>query len=276
MDWELCAVSRCEAPHILEWLAYYKILGCSQVHLYEGLGDDTRDRIDFYVKEGFVNFIPWPVRPGQHQAYRDYIINHRARNPWTLIVDTDEFLVPTGNETITEFLSSFGPDVASISIGWLIFGHAGRLKRPKEHNGSTLLNYTRCVDNDKHPHLIFTKAFIRPGYCADHVHDPHFFDALPHYRTVREDGSPMHWGDHHWRKPEHFPVERMRLNHYFTRSLEDYCAKLARGSADGNIRCMDDFIGHNEVANELHDVEILKYADLLKDEMKRIGAWSRF
>ena len=52
--------------------------------------------------------------------------------------------------------------------------------------------------------------------------------------------------------------DKVRINHYFTKSLEEYILKKNRGKADRDgLRSMEDFYENDQ--NILHDTEILSH-----------------
>lgn len=278
MTWNICAVSKNEGLYIQEWAAYHKVIGCKKIFLYDAETDDTKQKLAQYIDEGFVKFIPWHIHPAQWQAYSDYITGCQFEDPnefkeWAALIDIDEFILPMGEESIEQFLGSFDERVSGIGIGWHMFGSNNRYLRPKENYGSVIMNYYRCQDYQENKERM-TKCFIRPNLCLSHVRDPHYFDPKPGFRIVREDGVELRWGDHHHRKNEDFPTERVRLNHYFTKSFEDWLVKFNRHGPDGNFRQMLDFAVMQEQSTD-SDFQILAFKENLIEEMQRIGAWSQ-
>jgi hypothetical protein len=278
MSWNICAVSKNEGLYIQEWAAYHKILGCEKIFLYDAETDDTKQKLAQYINEGFVKFIPWHIHPAQWQAYSDYIVGNQFENPndsrrtWAALIDIDEFILPMGDESVEDFLKGFDDKVSAIGIGWQMFGSNNRYLRPKENHGSVVMNYFRCQDYSEFKERM-TKCFVRPYGCVAHVRDPHYFDPKPGFRVLREDGRELRWGDHHHRTNDDFPVERMRLNHYFTKSFEDWLIKVGRDGPDGNHRQMIEFAIAQERATD-SDFQILGFKEKLIEEMQRIKAWS--
>jgi hypothetical protein len=54
-------------------------------------------------------------------------------------------------------------------------------------------------------------------------------------------------------------VNKIRLNHYYCRSLEEYDHKIKRGCGDtSKKRTLDEFFNHDRDANKVQDLTILE------------------
>ena len=69
----VCAIFKDEAPYLLEWLAFHKLVGVDLFFLYDNDssdgGSDIVQRSDFARN---VKLIPWHDRPGQLSAYNHF------------------------------------------------------------------------------------------------------------------------------------------------------------------------------------------------------------
>jgi len=70
-----CAIVKDERPYMLEWVAWYRLLGFDRILIYSNDCSDGTDRLlDAMQAEGLVEHRPWPSRPGhapQQSAYAD-------------------------------------------------------------------------------------------------------------------------------------------------------------------------------------------------------------
>ncbi len=258
MKWSVVCCSKNEGQDILEWVSWYKLQGAEKVYLYDALTDDTHGTLQKYIQGGYVEFIPWTIYPAQYPAYKDAL--SRFKDTALAFVDADELIVPLDG-TVSDILDSIVThNVSGVAIGWEIFGNNGHTKRPE---GLMIENYTRKIDYSLE-HETMTKCIVIPERMSGDVSDPHWFSSKPGFHLVREDGSVIRWGQHHHRGSLPFPKSRIRLNHYFTKSFDDFCKKVERRGPDGHTRLMKDF-DCNEVANAVPDTFVLKWAHKLKE-----------
>ena len=73
----ICAIFKDEAPYLLEWIAFHKMVGVDLFVLYDnGSTDGGPDLIRRSSFARNVTLIEWPDRPGQISAYRHFHANH--------------------------------------------------------------------------------------------------------------------------------------------------------------------------------------------------------
>ncbi len=259
MRWSVVCCSKMEAPYILEWACWYKLMGAEKIYLYDSGHDETKETLSKLIELGFVEYIHWPEYPAQYPAYEHALTNYR--NTALAFFDADEYLLPMGDESVAEILDDMlnRSFVSGLAIGWEMFGDNFHETRPAELITEA---YTKRQD-DQHFEC-FTKCIVNPNLIIPRVHDPHWFNSISNFQIIREDGMPVKWGDHHHRKSWEFPKKRIRLNHYFTKSREDFMRKLARRGPDGNERQLNDFEISRRFNNRQDDTLILKHAKKLK------------
>jgi hypothetical protein len=114
----ICAIFKNEANYLKEWIEYHRLIGVDHFYLYN---NNSSDRPLYmllpYIKMGFVTLISWPdalkewEQPSmwslstQIPAYEN-AIKTRAKNEteWLILMDVDEFLVPTTSSSLKEIL----------------------------------------------------------------------------------------------------------------------------------------------------------------------------
>lgn len=129
----------------------------------------------------------------------------------------------------------------------MIFGSNGHTTRPE---GGVLRNFTKCASRDFSPNH-FVKTIIDTAKVAVFgIHEA----ALCYlgYYMMDETGEVIGG----YTKEVHF--DKIRINHYFCKSKEEYIAKRNRGLADKfGVRAMSNFDAHDR--NECTDTEILSH-----------------
>jgi hypothetical protein len=216
----IAAIFRDEAPYLAEWIEYHILLGVEHLYLYDnGSSDGPLDVLRPYILQGRATLLAWPAFPGQDAAYNHALKIFGRDSDWMLLIDVDEYLRPPPGRTIADVLTSLGPGVDQLLLPWVHFGGSGHEVRPP---GLVIENYVhRVADAHRQP-----KALVRPEAVAwAEVH--HCITRAG--RTTDPSGRAL---------PEAWllddpPRGDMCIAHYFTKSREEFAAKLARGQADG-------------------------------------------
>ncbi len=210
-----------EADYLEEWLAYHVALGVDHFIIYDnGSTDGSAALLERYINHGLVTRIDWPLGGGQLSAYNHSLRMFGAAARWLAYYDVDEFLVPLLDDDIPSFLARFD-DAAVVRVPRVEFGFSGHRSPPA---GLSMDAYTQVANVlDLDPSLPpRVKSIVQPG--AVSAIDIHL--AFP-----ADDPAP--------RAPTETAEESVRgiaqLNHYYTRSFEEFEAKRFRGSATGRI-----------------------------------------
>ena len=138
----VCAIFKDEAPYLLEWLAFHRLIGVDLFVLYDnGSSDGGADLIRASSFARNVRLIDWPDRPGQLAAYNHFRINHAPRFTWVGFIDIDEFIMPLAGSSIRDILMrrAYEP-YAQVLLQWLVFGPSGHRRLP---DGLVIESYTR-------------------------------------------------------------------------------------------------------------------------------------
>ena len=128
----VCAIFKDEAPYLLEWIAFHKMIGVDLFVLYDnGSSDGGAELIRRSNFARNVTVIEWPDRPGQMSAYRHFHANHAPNFTWVAFIDLDEFIIPVAGGSIRDILlRRTYDDYGDILLNWLIFGSSHHAVRP--------------------------------------------------------------------------------------------------------------------------------------------------
>jgi hypothetical protein len=218
-------IIRDEAPYLTEWLAYHHALGVQHFFIYDnGSTDELHEVIEPWVNHGLVTLVHWPLPGGQIDAYAHALRFYGPSLDWLAYFDVDEFVVPLVDDDIPSVLARF-PDAADVRIPRIDFGFSGHRDPPRE---LTIEAYTQVAD-------VFRRDPAKPPRVKTVVRPGSISAVGIHTATVADDargadGSPVPSktvGKACW--------EYVQLNHYYTRSFEEFEAKRFRGSATGRI-----------------------------------------
>ncbi|NET42659.1 glycosyltransferase family 92 protein [Okeania sp. SIO2B3] len=253
----VCAIMKNEGLYLREWLEFHKLVGVERFYLYNNNSTDrTLDIVRPYRENHEVVLTNWSVQNGQQmKAYNHFLQKYKNESKWIAFIDLDEFLFPTEKNDLREILEEF-PDVPAIGVNWLIFGTSGYEKKPK---GLQIENFTKRAKEDFQANLNF-KCIVRSEFTIECMTPHHFVyvnDGVAvseNYEKLSAKVSPQH------------SVKKLRINHYFTRSMEESLNKIKRGRATVNHKRKIGELKYHD-RNEVEDLTIQRYIPKLKKSL---------
>lgn len=221
----ICAIFRNEAPYLREWIEFHRIVGVERFYLYQNMSDDDwESALRPYIKAGIVEVIDWQRSPpGQLHAYQDFIDRHKGKSWWTAFIDCDEFLFSPSHATVNEALASIAsPEWGAVGVNWICFGASGRMRRTK---GLVTQRFTVRPSDDFGTNL-HIKSIVRMDRVEWVARNPHCF--------VVDGGTFDELGREVEGAFTETPTHRvLRINHYHTKSYQEYMKRIARGRGGG-------------------------------------------
>jgi len=233
-----------EAPYLLEWIEYHRLIGIQHFFIYNDRGNDESGAIlKPYIEAGVVSWINWngnitvdqsvnvPADPSytrnQRYALADCIYNRGKLTKWIGIWDIDEFLHfrTDGFKSISSLINDYAVPQGwtSIHLPSTSFGPSNFEKRP---SGLVIDNYR------------WRSSVVAFGYIQNKTNG---FSGKTFYRTDcampevhHSPFPPKHcvngiWpelveenGQNFWPK---YPVS---LKHYRSKSYEDFIRKTEK------------------------------------------------
>lgn len=262
----LCAIMKDEAPYLIEWLEFHKIVGVERFYLYNNNStDNTVDIVQSYVQSGEVVLHDWPFSPKQQaSAYEHCLESYRQESEWITFLDLDEFLFPTEKENLIEVLEEFDL-VPAVGVNTLIFGSSGHETRPE---GLQIENFTQRSQDDFESNR-YIKSIVRPAQIL-RSNCPHFFVPInDDLFTVTENKEPLVSSI-----SERLSVQKLRVNHYYTRSKQEMKQKVMRGDAFFPWRKALSVLEAWD-RNEVEDLTIQRFVPKLREAVDTIISQSR-
>lgn len=233
MDVALVCIAKNEDPYIEEWVNYNLKLGFDKVFIYE---NNWRCKLnnDNIVK------IPFDGNTKQIDAYNDFIQKYSNRYQWAAFFDVDEFLVLKQDKNIKDFISNY-IDYNGIGINWCIFGSNGIEKINNNYN--VLSRFTKR-QKEINQHIKTILKLNKSVFMM--VHNPNVVIVDPNKNKIT--GPFNHKGDD----------KIAQLNHYFTKSKEEFELKINRGRADSPVnRTFNEFFHLDK--NEIDDLNAYNF-----------------
>ena len=228
----ICAIYRNEAPYLREWVEFHRLVGAERFFLYSNRStDEHREVLEPFVADGTVLLRDWPMFPGQRAAYEHCLAEHRDETRWIAFIDIDEFLFSPTGQPLPEVLADL-ERWPGIGVNRLRFGTSGHKTRP---DGLVIENYLWRAPRS--PYLV--KSIVDPRRAA-RCQTVHVFayrdgvgvDEQGRPLVFREGAPPAGMPPELASFTETFTAERLRINHYATRSEEEFRRKVERPQAD--------------------------------------------
>lgn len=254
----VCSIFKNEGLYVREWLDFHYSVGVGKFYIYlNNCDDDTYEKIKNWRYYELVEIIDWPMQPGQLQAYQ-HCINRKTDDEWIAFIDADEFLYSRSKKSIIQILDSIDEKYTTVVVNWLVFG-SNNLKN--RISGPVIETFTKR-STFSFPANKMVKSIVRNNSDAI-VRSSHFIETsgLASYSNgcnciIGHDGVASEFISTH-----------LLINHYFTKSHEEWLIKKLRGrvsiSPDDplKIRSEEQFSYHDR--NEQDDFYLY---DLVKEK----------
>jgi hypothetical protein len=234
-----------ENRYLREWVAFHRTQGYTKFYVYDNMSQiPVADTLAGEVAAGLVDVTLWEDdRVGRHHRAMDNFLDRRdVDTVWASLTDTDEFAFGM-EKPLAEVLRGF-ESLDAVKLGWLCFGSSGHDRRPE---GLVIESYTMRGEPKS---ILGGKSIVKFG-------------------KVRR------MGDCHNPKWEQKPIvvdrDQAAINHYITRSREDWDEKSRRGGGNGSKRSTRLFWGFDKKTNSLIDLRIQNYVGDTKKFLNSIG-----
>jgi hypothetical protein len=216
-EFAICAIFREEAPFLDEWISFHVGVGAAHFYLYNNFSTDNfRQVLKPWIACGTVTLIDWPRPSGQISAYRDCVKRTRGTYRWVAFIDIDEFLFSPKATDIRNILRCY-QDLPGIKVWQTFFGSSGHDTRPALPVTEAYLKRAplsrTTIKTIANPLMIYKVGVHQAKYWLG--------DALDSSRRAIV-------------KDQESTLNVLRINHYWSRSLEDLRTKIRRGNPDNN------------------------------------------
>lgn len=247
------------ARYLPEWIEFHHIVGFEHFYLYNNNStDDYLRALAPYQDEGIVTLYEWPHTPAAPRADEHCIAHHQHEARWIAFLDDDEFLFPTQSEDVRKVLKRYSPYPA-LTVHWFMFGSSGHLRRPE---GLVLENYLLRAESISP----IIKSIVNPRRVAA--------PANAHHWLYQGGGIASDENERPVKTSQSIPAtaEVLRINHYWSKSLEDGENRVTRGAVDQwtmeNPRSMQLWHEFDSGMNQVEDREILRFLPELKRRLE--------
>ena len=258
----ITCIAKNEGAYIKEWVDYHLMQGIECIYLYDNDStDNMREVLVPYIEKEKVIYTKFPGRGRQIEAYNDAIKRFKNETKYMAFIDCDEFLVPENSEmTLIDTIEMImKKDIHSggIAVNWRMYGSSGYENKPE---GGVLENFLYRGDCNARGNDC-VKTIANPRLIKKYAH-PHYPCYYLGYYNINEKGKRVkRWSN------DCGETELIRINHYFTKSKEEWIKRRNQGQADrknkNDVRTIDEFYEHDH--NQVYDPIMLQYIQLSRN-----------
>ena len=253
-----------EAAHLKEWLEFHKLVGVQHFYLYNNLSSDNYKQIlEPYIKSGQVTLINWPFAQEnwlsiQLAAYNNLISKVRYSTKWLALLDLDEYLFPTEQDTLPAFLSTY-EQFAGVCVNWQLYGTSG-VKQVLPHQ--LLIENLVYKAPTEHPENRLGKVICQPVLINGPVMSTHVFTYKPGYYQVTPHKEPSYN-----KAMPSITIDKIRINHYWTGDEHYFkTVKVPRRLRFGST--MHDCLSRHTLYKQVKDTSIFRFIPELKQRLR--------
>lgn len=232
----ICLLIKDENDYINEWLDWHINVGFEHFYIYD---NGSKKPIKESVLEQYLPFCTFVDYSSGYSCLQPDCYNHALYTygddvKWLAYIDTDEFIRVVDNQNINEFLLDY-EQFDGLYIRWIMYNANGlyyKDNRPQRERFTQISTYDKWRPCGKS--IIQTSKVKSMG-----THFPS--GIIGQYKMVDGCKKLMRNG------MDSFSAEdKIVIDHYFTRSFEEWQEKANRGSCDPRVeRKYDEFYLYN-------------------------------
>ncbi len=257
-DLTICLTFRTAAPYLAEWIEFHLMVGVEHFYLYNNNSTDAyKSALEPYIRAGIVSLVEWPDSPPFPRSYEDCVARRQHEARWIAFLDDDEFLFPTKRSDLRKVLRDY-ERYPGVVVHWLVFGASGYLQTPA---GLVTEGYLRREDQVSR----YIKSIVNPRRVSK-AEDPHYWRYKAKEWPVNEKKRRVIGS-----VSSSATADILRINHYTSKSAEDWMKKVQRGSMHTTEThyFMEAMRQREETLNSVEDRVIQRFVPELK---RRLGA----
>jgi hypothetical protein len=264
----ICSIYRDHAEYLREWIEFHRLAGVERFFLYDNESkDDHRKVLAPYVERGTVEIHDWPspasvergVPWGIIGAFNDCLERHRSDSRWVAFIDIDEFLFSPTGKALPEVLAGY-EQYPGVCVTRADFGTSGHHHKPPGLVTESYLR-RRSYPPGVEAHM---KSIVDPARVV-RCRNAHWFDYADDESAVDENEQPVASVVPFTKSQASLSL--LRINHYVTKSEEEFRRKQAQWAAAG--RPLEPGSAWFETMDSDFDEAITAYLPPLRDALGR-------
>lgn len=266
----ICAIFRNEGHNFKEWIEYHRLVGIDHIYLYNNFSEDNYlEILTPYIENGYVTLQEWPYKYSQMQAYEDCLAKHKDETFWLAFIDLDEFICPKYKYNIKDWIIDY-EGYPAVTMYWQMFGTNGIMKR--DHTKLVIEQFTSSwekLDGIGKYFLCTDDRFATTKIYCHHVFTQYKITGVTIKLPMINENKQFVFFPMLYKIPK---TNTIQLNHYFSKSYEEFKNKANRGSVATNtndcIRKKKEFFINHEMNNISENRVIFRFLTLLKEQMQ--------
>lgn len=218
----ICLIIKDENDYINEWLEWHINIGFQHFYIYD---NGSKILIKNSVNEKYLSYCTFidfsnETEQIQSKCYAHALKSLKKDVKWLAFIDTDEFIRLVNNDNINDFLKEY-EKFDGIYIKWNIYNANGLIKKD---NRSQRERFTQI--SNYMPLGPIGKSIIQPEKIYNmSYHFPAGWKGQ--YKMVDSDKKIIETS-----LTRTMPINKIVVDHYFTRSYEEWMEKIERKSCD--------------------------------------------
>jgi hypothetical protein len=217
----LCIMCKDDEEAIIENIWYHTLIGVDHIIVYDNMSEFPLSRALADIPNVTVHLWKDCEIGSQLRCFGSCLDSYKNFFKWIGFIDVDEFIViKDGSTDIKKFLKRY-EKYGGLGINWKCFGSSGHLKSQSSIVES--YEYAAHISDDKH-----IKSIVNTRHVFSTSGNPHAFKYNDGYFCVNENEEAI-VGPHENALSSSVSHNKIQLNHYVTRSREDFKAKVKRG-----------------------------------------------
>lgn len=238
MKTSICAIIKNEHLFLDEWITWHLSLGFCAIHLFEDKDSKSHEDIvkkyeNVYLRRYEDDKQVREILRHQGTAHRQTVLyqwfgdTYNNIYDWVAFIDLDEFIIFYNDYNLNKFVNEY-QDYPAVLINWKMMGASGHIKHP---TCDVMEAYTEVVDYEyflTNPYKCICNLSKWDGMISHHL--------AKGYVTINLDDNLYNNN-----------FTKISLNHYFTKSWEDWCDRIFnRGATQNCHRRIEDFFTLNK------------------------------
>jgi len=224
----ICLIIRDENEYLEEWLNWHIGQGVEHFYIYDhGSKEPVAEFVKNLAKE-IENKITLIDFSGTHEnaqleAYNDCLKQFATESYWIGFIDADEMVRVKNGKLLSEFLKDY-EDYAGVMAQWVLYDAGGQVKKTDKPLRERFINISPA---DKQYNLgkVFLQSLLTLRMVIHNGYAIEYFNIVDEQKAILADGIVE------------IPTKDRDLicvDHYFTKSYEEWIEKIKRGSCDPN------------------------------------------
>lgn len=220
-DCSICLIIKDEGKYLSEWLDWHIAQGIEHFYIYD---NGSVPPVEQFIPERCRSFctVYYTTEMTQMDAYNHCLAEHRTETNWIAFIDTDEFIRVLDHRPVQELLHDIPDEADAVALPWAVYGADGQIHK----SDAPVRERFRTIVNTYPRYLPSAKCIVR----TQHVYDMSAHWPVSHGRLL----YVVNARGKHIRGPVDpaLYTDVAVIDHYFTRSLEEWEEKINRGSCD--------------------------------------------